>query len=149
MPLASAGYDIKVWGEWWTAPGRLFRLHLDLHGGVLPYEKLASVYGGADIVLGLQCHGLSRTQTSCRVFETLACRAFYLGPATKGTRSMFEAGRHLVLSASAGETLSLAKYYLGHPEERERIAAAGQLEVYRKHTCLHRAREFLTEVEHL
>lgn len=149
MPIVENGYDIKVWGLWWTDPQRPYSLPPQLYGGNLPYKRLAEIYAGAVIVLGMQFHHLSRTQTSCRVFETLACRAFYLGPDTKGTRSYFEHGKHLVLSNSAGDTLDLARYYLDHPGERARIAAAGQKEAYQNHTYLHRAREFLAEVERL
>lgn len=148
-PLIAAGYEVKVWGQWWTEPSQTYRLPPGLYGGPLAYERLAGIYGGAAIVLGLQCHNLSRTQTSCRVFEVLGCGAFYLGPDTKGSRTYFVPGKHLVLSGSPRETLSLARYYLAHPEERARIAAAGQLEVYRKHTALHRAREFIEQVEGL
>lgn len=120
-----------------------------VYGGYLPHGRLAEIYSGAQIVLGLQFQNLSRTQTSCRVFETLACRALYLGPDTPGTRSLFTPGRHLILSGSAAETLALASYYLDRPAERERIAAAGQLEVYRKHTYDQRARELIAAVEQL
>ena len=147
MPLAESGYDLKVWGNNWTSSLMLYRLAPELCGGSLAYEDLAKVYSGAEIVLGLQFSGLSQTQTSCRIFEVLACQAFYLGPDTKGTRFLFEPGRHLAVSGSAAQTMALARYYLEHQSERERIAAAGQLEVYRKHTYIHRAREFLACVE--
>ena len=149
MPIVERGYDIKIWGLWWTDSQRPCSIPPLLYGGSLPYEQLAEIYSGAEIVLGMQFHHLSRTQTSCRVFETLACRAFYLGPYTNGTVTYFEHGKHLVLSNSAEETLELASYYLDHPLERARIAAAGQKEVYNKHTYEHRAREFLAEVEKL
>ena len=149
MVIADFGFDIKVWGLWWTDSSRSFHLPQNLCGDDLPYERLAEVYAGASIVLGLQFHNLSRTQTSCRIFEALGCRAFYLGPDTRGTRAYFESGRHLALSNSARETLALAQYYLEHTDERVRIAANGQMEVYRKHTHIHRASEFLSEVSQL
>ena len=149
LPLVEAGYDLKVWGGWWTDEKALYRLPPQICAGNLAHDRLAEIYAGASIVLGLQFHSLSRTQTSSRVFETLACGAFYLGPDTIGTRTYFQPGKHLALSASPEETLSLARYYLDHPLERDRVAACGQLEVYSKHTYLHRAREFLAEVERL
>lgn len=148
QPLIEAGYDVKVWGEGWGGPASPVKAP-GVWGGPLPYERLPQAYAGAAIVLGLQCHNLSRTQTSCRIFEALACRALYLGPDTMGTRAYFTPGRHLLLSGSARETLALAAWYLERPAERARIAAAGQLEVYRRHTSLHRAEEFLAEVDRL
>ncbi|MGE5550665.1 MAG: glycosyltransferase [Bacteroidota bacterium] len=146
MSLLEAGYDVHVWGSFWTEERAAYRVPARLFHGYLPHTRLAEVYSGAEIVLGLQFSNLSRTQTSSRVFETLACGAFYLGPDTPGTRCHFTPGRHLVLSGSPLETLSLARYYLDHPGERARIAAAGQREVLRRHTYLHRAREMMAIV---
>lgn len=118
-------------------------------GGDLQFEDLASIYAGAEIVLGIQLANSSRTQTSRRLFETLACGAFHLALDTKGTRKCFVSGKHLVLTKSAEETLESAKYYLNNPRERKRIAAAGQFEVYRCHTYPHRAMDFEAAVRGL
>ncbi len=148
-PLIQAGLDLKVFGGGWAETARSYHLPARFAGPEVSYQQLASVCSSAKIVLGLQTECHWSTQTSCRLFEVLGCRAFHLAPATRATTNLFVPGRHLVVSHTPAETTALARYYLDHDEERERIAAAGQLEVYRNHTCLHRARELLATVREL
>ncbi|MCL6613179.1 MAG: glycosyltransferase [Firmicutes bacterium] len=145
-PLIEARADLKVYGWGWDDEKQPFHLPPRFTGPVVPYRRQAEIYATAKIVLGLQTECHWPTQTSCRLFEVLGCRAFHLAPATRATLRLFVPGKHLVVSGSPGETLSLVQYYLEHEEERARIAACGQLEVYAKHTYLHRAGEFLAVV---
>ncbi|MGE5527736.1 MAG: glycosyltransferase [Patescibacteria group bacterium] len=142
-PLAEAGLDLVVFGDGWADKSFPFHLPPANTRPAIYYRQLAEVYSGARIVLGLQTECHYRTQTSCRVFEAMGCRAFHLAPATRAMSHLFTPGRHLAVSHSPAETLALALHYLQNEAERERIAAAGQLEVYTKHTYLHRAEEFL------
>ncbi|MGE5550662.1 MAG: glycosyltransferase [Bacteroidota bacterium] len=148
-PIIWAGLDLKVYGEGWADSRRFFHLPPPLAGPPVPYERQAMVYAAAKIVLGMQTEGHWPTQTSCRLFEVLGSCAFHLAPATASTTKLFVPGRHLVVTHTAEETLALARYYLAHDEERRRIAAAGQLEAYGKHTYGHRAHEFLSLVSEL
>jgi spore maturation protein CgeB len=52
--------------------------------------------------------------------------------------------QHLVMSASAEETLALVDYYLQNEKERKEIALHGQKLVLAKHTYRQRAETFLT-----
>jgi Uncharacterized protein conserved in bacteria len=58
----------------------------------------------------------------------------------------FKHGKHLAVSRSEKETLRLVDYYLGHEEERKKIAWQGQREVYLKHTYRHRAFDMLKDI---
>ncbi|MGE5550663.1 MAG: glycosyltransferase [Bacteroidota bacterium] len=148
-PLVSAGLDLKAFGDGWSDAGRPFHLPARCSGPPVPYRRLAAVYARAKIVLGLQAEYHWPTQSSCRPFEVLGCRAFHLAPATRAMTSLFQPGKHLMVSHSPEETLEIVRHYLGHDGERERIAAAGQLEAYRRHDHVRRAREFLAAVTEL
>lgn len=138
-PALEAGHDLMAWGMWWDDADKPFHLPARCCGGYLAYEQMAEVYSSASVVLGLHLDGTSPTQTSIRTFEVLGCGAFYLTQYTQAHATLFANGQHLVWSTSPEETRDLLAFYLKHPAERERIASAGQAEVYARHTVTHRA----------
>lgn len=58
--------------------------------------------------------------------------AFELTSRTPAVERLFTHRRHMVMSGSAEETLSLVDYYLAHEKERQEIAANGKAEVLAK-----------------
>lgn len=93
MPLVESGYDIKIWGLWWNDPSRPVNLtkYAAVYGGLLPYEYLPAVYSSAKIILGINCDDSSKTQTSMRPYEALACGGgLYLGHYTKAQEYLFK-----------------------------------------------------------
>ncbi|GBF33458.1 hypothetical protein DCCM_2559 [Desulfocucumis palustris] len=145
-PLVEKNYKVLIWGKRWD---RLdpeivgFNVDPGLLRGKLPYEETNHVYSSAKIVLGFQ--NLT-TELTARTFEILGARGFLLAPATASVIKNFKNGKHLVISRSEKETLRLVDYYLGHEEERKKIAWQGQREVYLKHTYRHRALEMLKSI---
>ncbi|MGE5552920.1 MAG: glycosyltransferase [Betaproteobacteria bacterium] len=142
LPLIEAGFDVRVYGVYWTDRRASVRIPKEFYGGYLSYRKSAVVYSSAKIVLGIHWDDTSQTQTSVRTFEIMGSGAFYLTYYTPAHEHLFENHKHLVWSRSPEETVELVKYYLLHDEERRRIAAAGQKLVYSQHSYDHRAQEF-------
>jgi len=84
-----------------------------------------------------------------RVFEALASGSFLLtDDVDNGLEQLFEDGRHLVVyrKGDVSDAVSKACYYLDHPLERERIAAAGHQLVIARHTLETRSQELLQEL---
>ncbi|HEY3363471.1 MAG TPA: glycosyltransferase [Symbiobacteriaceae bacterium] len=140
LPLVRGGYDIKIWGAHWDHPA--LGIPPQLLGGPTDLYFSVRAYTAAKIVLGVEWVDSPGGHLSCKGFEILGCRAFYLAPCTPALSRHFTHGQHLVCSRSPAETISLVDYYLSHPQERAHIAAEGQREVYTRHTYLHRAAEF-------
>jgi spore maturation protein CgeB len=86
-------------------------------------------------------------QASPRVFEALACGAFVLTDQQKDVLALFREGEHLVAFSDAADLDRKIEYYLAHPGERQRIAAAGRAEVLRRHTYTHRIARLLEIVD--
>ena len=59
-------------------------------------------------------------------FEITACAQFLLAERSPGHQEAFEEDREAVFYGSEEECAEKARWYLTHPEERERIAAAGR-----------------------
>jgi spore maturation protein CgeB len=69
-----------------------------------------------------------------RLYEATGVGTFLLTDERVDLAELFEPGREVVTYASADELVEQAHYYLGHVEERARIARAGQERTLRDHT---------------
>lgn len=143
-PLLERGYDLKIWGNnWHLAP----TFGLPVRDGMLRYylnhRETPAVYSSAQIVIGLQNEFDYRTNLTMRTCEVLGAGGFLLTSRTDAVARMFEHGKHLIMSGSPEETVELVDYYLAHPEQRGKIAAAGKARVRSRHTYAHRALQLL------
>jgi hypothetical protein len=81
--------------------------------------------------------------SSNRLYNILASRGFCLALWFPGIEDMFRNHEHLVWFKTYEEAVSLAKHYLGHPEERETIKEAGYQEYLVNHTAANRVNRML------
>ncbi|MGD8188510.1 CgeB family protein [Brevibacillus ginsengisoli] len=141
-PLLKNGYKIDFYGRNWekmrpylgcSIPKRSIKGHL-------PYKDANKVFSSAKIILGLQNYTDSVTQ---RTFETLGSGGFFLTCDTPAVRALLKPGRDLVVSSSPAKTLRKVRYYLNHPNEREKIRRNGRRAIAR-HTYTSRARFMLS-----
>lgn len=144
IPLLERGYDLKIWGvNWGMAPYFGIPLRDEVWQLYLSHHDAAAVYNSAKIVLGVQNEFDFATNITMRTCEVMGSGGFLLASRTKAIASMFQHRRHLVMSGSPEETLSLVDYYLDHPGERAQIAAAGEALVRSQHTYADRAVQLL------
>jgi len=71
---------------------------------------------------------------SNRLINTLATGCFFISRYTPGMEKVFTNNKHLMEYTEEKELIKLIKYYLANEKEREKIALAGQKEVYKKYT---------------
>jgi len=87
-----------------------------------------------------------------RIFESMMCGALLLTERSgNGLLELFEDGKHLITyqKNNVEEAAEKIEYYLAHPEEARRIAAAGREEILARHCSRHRAErieEILTTI---
>lgn len=145
-PLLERGYTMKIWGNNWDRAPEfgLPPLPEGAWKGYLSHRETPAVYNSAKIVVGLQNEFDYETNLTMRTCEVLGAGGFLLTSRTRAVERFFTHRKHLVMSSSPEETLLLVDYYLGHPEERAKIAAAGQALVEARHTYAHRALELLS-----
>jgi spore maturation protein CgeB len=135
-PLVKRNYNLKIYGIGWEDP--VLGIPSKFLGGSIDHSLVPSVYSSAKIALTIQwdydghiCH---------KTFEVLGNRCMQIAPYTPVQAEFFTHGVHLIYSHSPEETVGYVHYYLAHDAERELIAASGQDEVYRNHSCTQRAK---------
>lgn len=122
--LAESGIDVRVWGPSWE---RLERRppRLRVEGRPMWHDDYARAICAFDINLCFLRKANRDLQTT-RSVEIPACGAFMLAERTDEHLALFEEGREAEFFGDRDELLSKTRYYLEHPVERRRIAAAGR-----------------------
>lgn len=141
--------NIGIYGNsWWIDNSLDFNLcgHEKTYKGYLPYEELPVAYNTVPVVLGVNCNGESRTQTSMRMYEFLACTnnslmvSFY----TKAQKNIF--GNRIYLPHSEDETKAAIKEILDMPvRERKKRAIDNRKWVVKNHNYKDRAKIVLKQ----
>jgi spore maturation protein CgeB len=120
--------SLRIYGRGWRARRR------NALGGAITGQWLSGrEYGQA---LGAARIGLCFLNTevgddyTTRSFEIPACGVFMLAQRSRAHEELFVAGVEVDFFASPAELVEKVAYYLEHPDERERIAAAGREKVW-------------------
>lgn len=151
MLSALNGFDLGIWGPGWERlpPGSPLRARL--RGAHTAPETWLKIYRASRMVIAVHYRdpegGFPVHQASPRVFEALACGAFLLTDRQRDVLALFRDGEHLVSFSDAEDLRRKAAFFLAHPEERRRIAAAGRREALRRHTYAHRIRSLLQTLD--
>jgi len=116
-------------------------------GEVIRGQRLNILYASARVIVGDSCClGFNHPNYwSDRIPETLGRGGFLIHPEIPGLERDFTYGEHFA-SYKFNDWDGLYRqidYYLDHPDERERIVAAGHEHVKAHHTYAHRMREML------
>jgi spore maturation protein CgeB len=121
--LAVHGVSVRVWGPNWLS--KRISKGLRVERRCLWGDDYAMATCAFDINLGF-LRKINRDLQTTRSVEIPACGAFMLAERTDEHRSLFEEGKEAEYFDSDEELLDKARYYLGHEDERKRIAAAGR-----------------------
>jgi hypothetical protein len=124
LALARDGVAIKVWGHGWNRM-RTRHPNLELASGQLSALEYTKAINATDINLGFLRKAYRDVQTT-RSIEIPACGAFMLAERSEEHSRLFVEGEEAEFFGSYRELLEKIRYYLAHPDERARIAAAGR-----------------------
>ncbi len=125
---ALRGFDLAIWSIHEVPPS----LRHAYRGAALGEEMMRATSGSTIVV---NPHGdFMRYGGNMRLFEICGAGTFQICDDRPGVHEWFRAGSHLVTYRDPGHLAEQVAFYLSHPEERERIAAAGQAHVYAQHT---------------
>ena len=116
-----------------------------LHSELSYYSELPAFYPWSDINFNCTSKQM-KGAVNQRIFDVPAAGAFVLTDWRDQTESLFEPGKELICYREPEEIPDLVRYFLAHPEERQRIARAARARVLAEHTWAHRVRRILTQL---
>ncbi len=121
-------FDLAIWSVH-EVPASLRHA---ARGPALGEEMMRAVSGSRIVV---NPHGdFMRYGGNMRLFEVCGAGRLQICDDRPGVHEWFQVGTHLVAYRDPGELRERVAHYLSHPDERERIATAGQAHVYAHHT---------------
>ena len=123
--LAQNEIPIRIWGNDWTRRCPLRHSNLKIEGKELLADDYAKAICSFDINLAF-LRKINRDLQTSRSIEIPACGGFMLAERTNEHLELFEEGKEAEFFSSDQELLEKVRFYLSHPEERKRIAAAGR-----------------------
>ena len=136
-------------------PGGKFELHYAVNtegktpAGVAMHAK-EPVYGmemyellrSAKICLNIHAELAEKTGGNMRVFEATGIGSFLLTDLGRQDHGLFQSGREIETFRNQGELREKVLHYLQNPEERNRIAKAGQQKCLREFSLIQTAEKF-------
>jgi len=129
----AGGLPIHFWGygaETLSPESAIRRCH---HGEVWGKEMFY-LLGASKITINRHIDVAENHANNMRLFEATGCGALLITDHKDNLHELFEIGKEVVVYHSPEECIELVNYYLAHPEEAEKIAAAGQARTLRDHT---------------
>ncbi len=120
-----------------------FRVYQDVFNRDL-YDLCASVP-----IMVAPPHPADDHYWSNRIYLVMGSGGFMVHPRLAGLADEFEEGVHYAAYGSEDELYWTADYYLKHPDERRKIAAAGTARMRERFTFTHRCQELLKEIRPL
>lgn len=125
LAAAEVTRNIAVWGYWAKAVTREARLAPFWQGRPIFGHEYSRQLQNGRVALGL----LTRShpdQSTTRTFEIPAAGSFLLAERTREHTSLYVEGQEAAFFGNLGELQSKLNHYLSNPDERERVALAGQ-----------------------
>jgi len=148
--LIKQGIKVSVTGLWDWRKGRHWRVigeHF-LEGGVYG-ENYALAINSAKIGLCFYSKWNRDTENS-KMYEIPACGTFMLAERNEENVYVFAEGKEAEYFGSQEELLDKVKYYLGHDQERERIAQAGRERCLKSgYSYQERLKQMLKQIEEM
>ena len=138
-------YNLGVWGPYWHKLSAGSPLNTKAVNIKMNYDQWVKIFSACkiNIVIHYQDSHVPCHQASPKLFEAMACGSFVLSDKQKDAEALFQDKKHLVFFNNEQDLRSKIQYYLERPEERQRIADAGCMEVTTHHTYQHRLKYIL------
>lgn len=119
-------FDLGIWGgKYWIRRCKDRWLRAKWRGREMYARDQSRVLGASKISLNI-LRVQNKGSHNMRTFESPARGAFVLAERSPQTSNFFAEGKEAVYFSTAAELKEKARYYLMHPQEREKIAAAGR-----------------------
>jgi hypothetical protein len=135
-----APMGVQVWGD----PGwRGLERHGVRYRGFAGHTRdLGGIYCAAGINVDIG-RIYQADIVTMRVFDVLACGGFLIAAWSEGLGELFALGEELETWKTLPELVEKTRYYLDHPDARDRLAARGRQRVLQEHSVRQRIHDML------
>ena len=130
----------------------LLPLFRSLARGGIPFEKIADVFGGHEVILNFSNvwgDGYPGSPLIAHVrlrdFEAPMCRSCYITGYTEEITEFYEPDREILIYHSEDELVDKVRYYLSHPAAAEAVREAGYRRASRDHTWVRRFEQLFSK----
>jgi spore maturation protein CgeB len=168
MPASECHWDVSFVGmayggrmKWIAAlKDRGIHVHCFGHGwknGIVPANRIPKIiqqsvislnFGDSNWMLkGLKFY--KSRQIKARVFEVTGCGGFLMTDDAENLDNFFKPEQELVLFDHVDELARKIKYFLAHPDQRDKIAQAGYARTRQHHTYVQRFEVLLQDTHQL
>ena len=133
---------IDFWGykaNRWPAHSSIRRRYHGEAWGLDMYRVLAQ----SKIALNRHIDVAEDNANNMRLYEATGVGALLVTDAKQNLSELFDPGEEIVAYTDEEDLIEKIRYYLGHEDERARVARAGQERTLREHTYEHRMRELV------
>lgn len=143
-------YNLGIWGPGWNKAKSSKNSPIVIRNVYLDHDSWVKIYSASKIVIIIHYQDglIPCYQASPKIFEALSCNSFVLVDRQKDVFSLFKDKTHLVGFDNIADLKVKISYYLKNPEQRKKIAEAGNFEVLEKHLYIHRIKKLLATLKY-
>jgi spore maturation protein CgeB len=137
LESVSGAVGLELWGHGVEDLPADSPLHLHFGGHAWGIEG-HRILAGSQIVVNAHSDVAGGYSNNMRLFEATGLGALLITEESENIENLFAPGTEVVTYGSAAELVRKVRYYRDRPDERRRIAAAGQARTLSEHTYEHR-----------
>jgi spore maturation protein CgeB len=123
--LIDAGINFKLFGPEWQN-SKYYKYFIEKFGPITSLKDDYNLAVNSTNIALVFLSSLNNDTYTRRVFEIVAARRFMLATYTSDLDSLFKENEEAVYFRSKEDLLEKIKFYLANPDDRERVALAGQ-----------------------
>jgi spore maturation protein CgeB len=136
--LSKRGIKVECFGHGWPN-GPVHSNHISK---IMRESQISLNFGDSGVVMRGLVPGRSR-QIKARIFEVPGAGGFLMTENANDLDRFYEIGKEVVVYEGLSDLVDKITYFLGHPEERDKIAMAGHARTRNEHTYESRFRNLL------
>lgn len=152
--LKKCNHNIKIIGQWWEKL-RCFNYIKDkVFPHIITDEEAAKYYSNAKInlnihrsfddkTLGLNSQNIKAVSPNNRIFDISAAGGFQITDYREDLDRFYKIGEEIVVYNNINDLIDKIDYYLGHDEERKRIAENAYQRTIKEHLFTNRLSKIL------
>lgn len=141
-------FDLKIWGNEWEGASVISK-YIQMEGERVSTEDTVKIFNASKVNINL--HSSKQHEdvnpygdfVNPRTFELASCGAFQLVDFRSDLSRFFEIDKEIICFKGVNEAREKIRYYLAHPDERQRLSENARIRALKEHTYKNRMEEMM------